>query len=232
MRTSFIAAFGVGLLSTSALAAGSTITNAINTRPELSQFQTALEKTGVINELKPNTRYTIFAPNDAAFAKLTDTEYPCLYSPQCTQEVAVILRNHIVPGEVLVSDAYRGAAVFSINKHHLHIAEARKGDYTVDGNNVVSQNQLVGNVLYVIDGVVADKDQLAGLKQLKAVPVAIAPVTTTKQTSSREFRYRPDGSPGAALESTTITRTTTMAPATGETVIVPTQTDSVIVPAR
>lgn len=230
-KLSLIAALSATLLATSALAANDTVTKAIDSRGELSQFQIALEKTGVINELQSGKRYTIFAPNDAAFAKLTDKDYPCLYSPQCTEEVAKILRNHIVADqEVLVSDASRGAAVYSINKHHIHVAEGRKGDYTVDGNNVISQNQLPGNVLYVIDGVIADKEQLAALKTVKAIPVALTPSTTTKQTSSREFRYRPDGSPGAAIESTTTTRTTTLEPTAGGTVVVPAGS-AVIVPA-
>lgn len=231
-KLSLVIALSTALLATSALAANDTVTKAIASRVELSQFQIALEKTGVINEIQSGKSYTIFAPSDAAFSKLTDREYPCLYSPQCTAEVAQILRNHIVAGqEVLVSDASRGAAVYSINKHHLHVAEGRKGDYTVDGNNVVSQNQLAGNVLYVIDGVIADKDQLAMLKTVKVVPVALTPSTTTKQTSSREFRYRPDGSPGAAIESTTVTRTTTLAPAAGGTIVAPAGS-TVIVPAR
>jgi uncharacterized surface protein with fasciclin (FAS1) repeats len=199
------ASAAVALAASSAFAGKETIEQALAGRPEVSQFYEALKQTGVINELG-NRSYTVFAPTNDAFNKLTAKEYPCLYSPQCTEKVADILRNHITEGEVLLSDAVRGSATFSIDKAHLRIHEPQKGRYTVDGHKVDSQNQLVGNVLYVIDGVIASNNELAELR--KAPVVATKPVTTTQETVTREYRYRENGAPAATVDSvTTIKRT-------------------------
>jgi len=204
---SLLAGVSMSFMAGAAHAENATIANALASRTEVSQFYTALQKTGVIDEI-PSGSVTVFAPNNAAFAKLTQREYPCLYSPQCTEEVAAILRNHIAPHEVHVKDAVRGAAVFSIDKTHLHLHEPQKGRYTVEGKKVLSQNQLVGSMLYIIDGVIADKDELADLREPPAPLVIPTPVTTTQETVTKEYRYRDNGAPAATVDSTTTIRRT------------------------
>ena len=212
VRTPILAGLVTGvvmsLFAVGAHADDSTVEAAIASRPELSQFNLALHKTGVINELN-GTNYTVFAPNNAAFAKLTKRKYPCLYSPECTDEVAEIVRNHIVPGEVHVSDSVRGDAVFSIDQTHLHVFEPHKGRYTVEGKKIVSQNQLAGNMLYVIDGVIADKDELSDLESLPPQPIVFnVPTTKTEETVTREYRYSPNGAPTGEIHGTTTTTVT------------------------
>ena len=67
---------------------------------DTSMFYQALQNTGVLNELSENRSYTIFAPTNAALAQITPQSYPCFYAVQCRPQIAVMMRNHIVPGHL------------------------------------------------------------------------------------------------------------------------------------
>jgi uncharacterized surface protein with fasciclin (FAS1) repeats len=145
-----------------AQANNSTVENALKSRPELSTFYNGLVSTGVLSELSEGQPYTVFAPTNEAFAKLDASHYPCFYAPQCKAQVADILRRHIVPGEKHLSDMNPEGGVysmFSIDKQHVVGGQPAKDQFTVDGQKVLSENQLLGGELYEINGVLAtDRD--------------------------------------------------------------------------
>jgi len=143
----------------SAQANNSRVEEALKNRPDLSVFYQGLINTGVINELKENTSYTVFAPTNAAFDKLPPDKYPCFYSTTCQHQAAEILRNHIVPGEKHLSDlgTHPGGimSLFAIDDEHIIASEPFKDQYEINGRKVISESQLLGGVLYRIDGVLA-----------------------------------------------------------------------------
>ncbi|MBV8939245.1 MAG: fasciclin domain-containing protein [Alphaproteobacteria bacterium] len=190
-------------------AANSSVIQALQGRPELSQFTHALEATGVINEMSDFGQYTVFAPVNEAFSRLTPAEYPCLYSDQCRQDIAVILRNHIVPGPVyLDNSAYLKGGVYGINHRFISLGQPFHDRFAVDGHPVLMQTQLLGGMLYEIDGVIANAQELAPLRQPRIV--AVMPATTESMTE-RTY-YAPSGRPDGVSESTTVTRTTAYPP--------------------
>ena len=151
-----------------AMARNTVVEDALRSRPDLSSFYQGLVSTGVINELQEGKSYTVFAPTNEAFARLSPAEYPCFYSVECRQDVAQVLRNHIVPGEKHVADLSEGNArqagimsLFSINDHHIIASEPYRGTYEVNGQAIVSENQLAGGVLYKVDGVLASQRDMA-----------------------------------------------------------------------
>jgi uncharacterized surface protein with fasciclin (FAS1) repeats len=161
--------FAAGLLAAPAQANNTVVENALKARPELSTFYQGLVSTGVISELKEGQSYTVFAPTNEAFARLSPEQYPCFYAPQCKGQVAQILRSHIVEGEKHIDDISlsdnRGKesggimSLFSLNNTHLIVSEPYKHNYTVDGKKIISQNQLLGAELYPVSGVlVSDRD--------------------------------------------------------------------------
>jgi len=145
-----------------AQANNSTVENALKNRPDLSVFYDNLQSTGVLSELKENQPYTVFAPTNDAFAGLPASHYPCFYSGECRAQAAEVLRKHIVPGEKHLADMNPQAGIyslFSIDNQHIIAGEPNKDKFTVDGKRVLSENQLLGGILYKIDGVmVSDKD--------------------------------------------------------------------------
>lgn len=165
------------LVAAPSFADNSRVNEALQRRPDLSTFYQGLVSTGVIHELKDNQSYTVFAPTNEAFAKLSADKYPCFYSSECKAQTADILRNHIVAGENHVRDinTTRSAAVslFSINDDHLIVSQPTKDGFAVDGKNIVSENQLAGGVLYKVDGVIATPRQLV---QFESPQVAVVRV--------------------------------------------------------
>jgi hypothetical protein len=52
-------------------------------------------------------------------------------------------------------------SLFSVDNQHLVGGESSKDKFTVDGRNVISENQLLGGELYKIDGVIASDQDMA-----------------------------------------------------------------------
>lgn len=188
--------------STPALANGA-ISDALKHRDNLSSFTDALIATGVLDELKPNRSYTIFAPTNEAFAKLNNQEYPCLQSTQCKAEVADILRNHIVPGQVTFTGPVKGA-VFSIDNTNLNLGTRNGEVRTVAGYNIVNRGQVLGGIICEIDGVIATAQELANVTAIKYQPVKVEHNIIERTTVDKVY-YAPDGTPDGMSKVTTYT---------------------------
>lgn len=147
--------------------ADSNIQEAIKRREDLSMFYQALVNTGVWDQLSSGS-FTVFAPTNEAFEKIPKDKYPCFYSPQCKDDVAAILQHHIIKGEVYVDTvAGRQGGIYTVDSRFLTISEVTKGRYSAGGNSITSTNMLGGDVLYKIDGVIADKEDLVMLRTAK-----------------------------------------------------------------
>ena len=181
------------------------IESALKERPELASFYEALLVTGVNHELKDGTSYTIFAPTNEAFAAISKEQYPCFYSEQCKTQIADVIRNHIVKGEQHVDDVVKQKGVlFSIDKRQISIGEPNPDKYTAEGQNIVRTNGLLGSMLYSIDGIIANQQELSAF---------VAPVSTT--VTQKVISYSPAGTvDGKTTVVQTTTTTTGPAPTT------------------
>lgn len=222
---------GTALFTNPAQARNEYIENALKNRPELSSFYQGLVNTGVINELNEGVSYTIFAPTNDALASLSEEKYPCFYSEQCKGEAADILRNHIVPQEVnFASPGAKG--VFSIDKTLIHLGKPARNSFTVDGHNVVRQQQMAGAVLYEIDGVIADAQELSNVSALKYVPMAVVEPQPAVNTTTEKVYYSPEGRPdGISTTTTTTTQTPAVIPVAPMNNLAPAAPPTVVVPA-
>jgi uncharacterized surface protein with fasciclin (FAS1) repeats len=163
--------FAVATTSLSvAIAKNPTVEDSLKRRDDLSVFYQALLDTGVADELQDGKDYTIFAPTNDAFEKITKEKYPCFYAPECKQEVAAILRNHIVEGAIFV-DRARTANLRSMNDQRvINIAQPHKNNYSISGKAITYTMSFTSGILYKIDGVIVDKMELSALTRI--------PVTT------------------------------------------------------
>lgn len=147
----------ISLLCATAFAGNSTVEDAIKDREELSKFYEALQKTGVLNELDEGTSYAVFAPTNEAFEKIYgNKKYPCFGHEECQQDFTEVIRNHFVPG---FYDLGRQNGLFAINNRQLTVGHPHRGHDSVDGNMVESVSQLVGSVIYEIDGVIMNENE-------------------------------------------------------------------------
>ncbi len=111
---------------------------------------TALQAAGLVETLKGEGPFTIFAPTDEAFAKLPAGTLEALLKDK--QRLVAVLTYHVVPGRVMASDVLKMTAAKTVQGGSLTI-HADKG-VSVDGANVVKTDIQAGNgVIHVIDAV-------------------------------------------------------------------------------
>lgn len=113
----------------------------------------AVKAAGLVETLQGKGPFTVFAPTDAAFAKLpAGTVESLLANPQ---KLASILTFHVVPGTVMAADIVKanGAKPTTVNGQSLDVV-VRDGHVLVNGANVVTADVVASNgVIHVIDTV-------------------------------------------------------------------------------
>ena len=100
--------------------------------------------------------FTIFAPNDAAFAKLPDGTLGTLLKPENKEKLQAILKLHVVSGKVMAADVKSGK-VPTLNGESIDV-EASADGVTVNGAKVIKTDIAGSNgVIHVIDTVILPK---------------------------------------------------------------------------
>lgn len=119
------------------------------------QFNTwlaAVGKAGLSEMLKGGV-YTVFAPTDAAFAKLPPGMLDALLNDQA--QLLDLLKNHIVPKKFQAGDVPLGK-VRSLTGQALDIKANRRHQMTVENAKVIVANILANNgIMHGIDRVIA-----------------------------------------------------------------------------
>jgi uncharacterized surface protein with fasciclin (FAS1) repeats len=111
----------------------------------------ALETTGLVETLKGDGPFTVFAPTDAAFGAFTDIELEAITSD--VDLLTRILTYHVVPGDVRAADVVNLSSAPTVNGKDLSIT-VEGGEVFVDGRRVAQTDLVVENgVIHVLDGV-------------------------------------------------------------------------------
>ena len=126
----------------------------VDTAVSAGQFKTlvkAVQEAGLVDTLKGAGPFTVFAPTDAAFAKLPAGTLEALL--QDKQKLAQILTYHVVPGKVTASQVKTGP-VKTVQGQSLRV-RAESGSVMVDNAKVTATDIMASNgVIHVIDTVV------------------------------------------------------------------------------
>ena len=121
-----------------------------------STLVTAVKAAGLVETLKGDGPFTVFAPTDAAFAKLPKGTVEALL--QDKEKLAAILTYHVVPGKVMAADVANITSATTANGQALSI-NADNGTVMVDNATVVQADiQCSNGVIHVIDTVVIPKE--------------------------------------------------------------------------
>jgi hypothetical protein len=105
MRTKH--AFAAALIGFAALPAWAADQDIVDTAVGAGDFTTlaaALEAADLVSTLKGEGPFTVFAPTDAAFAKLPAGTVDNLLKPENKQQLVDVLTYHVVPGKVMATD--------------------------------------------------------------------------------------------------------------------------------
>ncbi|WP_299966301.1 fasciclin domain-containing protein [uncultured Roseobacter sp.] len=154
-RTFISLTAGAALLGTTAFA-GDSAKDIVDTASEAGSFATLLtaaEAAGLVDTLKSDGPFTVFAPTDEAFAALPEGTVESLLEPENKEQLAAILTYHVVPGKVMSTDLSDGMTATTV----------QGGDLTVDLGDGVKINEASvtsadieasNGVIHVIDQVI------------------------------------------------------------------------------
>ncbi|MGM3305408.1 fasciclin domain-containing protein [Anabaena sp. WFMT] len=114
----------------------------------------ALEAAGLTEVLKGQGPFTVFAPTDAAFAKLPQDAVADLLKPENKEVLVKVLTYHVVPGKVLSSDLKSGQ-VTSVQGDPISVKiDPAKGVFVNDAQVTKADIPASNGVIHVIDNLI------------------------------------------------------------------------------
>jgi len=118
----------------------------------------ALKAADLVDTLKGQGPFTVFAPTDEAFAKLPAGTLNDLLKPENKQKLQRILSYHVVPGRVSSTDVVKLRTAKAVSGDIIDI-NANGGTVRVDNARVVKADIAASNgVIHVIDSVIIPHD--------------------------------------------------------------------------
>ncbi|WP_422019273.1 fasciclin domain-containing protein [Roseibium sp.] len=114
----------------------------------------AVQAADLVDTLKGDGPFTVFAPTDEAFAKLPAGTVEDLLKPENKDKLVAVLTYHVVPGKVMSSDiAGKKADVASVQGDTIAV-DATDGVKVDDANVVTADIETSNGVIHVIDSVI------------------------------------------------------------------------------
>jgi len=138
--------------SVAASQASQTITGIAASIGDFSTLTTALRLTGLDAALASGGPFTVFAPTDAAFAKLPAATLNALVANP--SQLADVLRYHVVSGQVLSTQLANGQVAPSLLPGRSLSVTLAPGSVRINASNVAAADvRAVNGVIHVIDTV-------------------------------------------------------------------------------
>ena len=140
------------------------IQNAVNSKDHTT-LVAAVKAAGLVETLQGPGPFTVFAPTNAAFAKLPAGTVDSLLKPQMKEKLVAVLTYHVLPGRLTVKDLWEasnkggGKAKFKTVEGEELTVEFKAQTLTIrdskgHASKVTVQNVLQSNgVIHVIDNV-------------------------------------------------------------------------------
>jgi uncharacterized surface protein with fasciclin (FAS1) repeats len=136
--------------------AAATDKNVVETALAAGQFKTltaAIDAAGLGETLKGPGPFTVFAPTDAAFAKLPAGTVENLLKPENRDKLAAILTYHVVPGRVTAAEVTQLDEAKTANGQKIDV-RASGGTVMVNNAKVITTDIPASNgIIHVIDTV-------------------------------------------------------------------------------
>jgi uncharacterized surface protein with fasciclin (FAS1) repeats len=114
----------------------------------------AVQAAGLVETLKGQGPFTVFAPTDEAFAKLPAGTVESLLKPENKEKLVAVLTYHVVPGKVMAADVVKltEAPTVQGSKPKVKVVD---GAVMIDNAKVVKTDIETSNgVIHVIDAVI------------------------------------------------------------------------------
>ena len=127
----------------------------VDTAVAADQFKTlvtAVKAAGLVETLRGEGPFTVFAPTDEAFKKVPKDTLDALLKDK--KALTSVLTYHVVPGKVMAADVVKLDSARTVQGKPLEIV-TKDGKVTVNGANVIKTDIVCKNgVIHVIDAVI------------------------------------------------------------------------------
>ena len=126
------------------------VADTIATKPELSTLNSLVIKAGLTDTLKGTGPFTVFAPTNAAFAKVPAKTMEDIGKDPA--KLKAVLTYHVMPGKVMAADVKNGNAK-TVNGANL--ALSKSGDFVTVEDGMVQTADLsaTNGVVHIVDSV-------------------------------------------------------------------------------
>ncbi|MCL4674452.1 MAG: fasciclin domain-containing protein [Pararhodobacter sp.] len=155
LRKFLMGAAATTMLAGAAIAQDAT-SDIVDTAVAAGDFTTlvaAVRAAGLVDTLKGEGPFTVFAPTDAAFAALPEGTVDTLLKPENKDQLVSILTYHVVPGAVMSSDLTEGMSAATVQGGE--VTFTLDGGAKVNDANITTADIAASNgVIHVIDAVI------------------------------------------------------------------------------
>jgi len=158
IRRTFLALTATAVMAGPAFAGGHA-KDIVDTAVAAGSFSTlvaAVEAAGLVETLKGEGPFTVFAPTDDAFATLPEGTVENLLKPENKDQLVAVLTYHVVPGKVMSTDLSEGLMAATVQGQEVTIT--LEGGAKVDGAAISAADiEATNGVIHVIDAVILPK---------------------------------------------------------------------------
>lgn len=153
-RRTFVALATAAMLTTPAFAGDSK--DIVDTAAGAGTFNTlvaAVTAADLVDTLKSEGPFTVFAPTDEAFAALPEGTVDDLLKPENKEQLISVLTYHVVPGKVMSGDLSNGMEAATVQGSNVTIM-TEDGVKVNEASVVTADIEASNGVIHVIDAVI------------------------------------------------------------------------------
>lgn len=150
---SIICAIAMGVFSGSAFANSGDIVDTAASNDKFSTLVAAVKAADLVDTLKSDGPFTVFAPTNEAFAALPAGTVEELLKPENKDQLIAVLTNHVVPGIVMSGDLKDDMTATTAQGSNITI-ERYMGVMVNDAYIVTADISTSNGVIHVIDKVI------------------------------------------------------------------------------
>lgn len=153
IRRTFLALTTVAAFAMPAFSQDKDIVDSAVAAGSFNTLAAALTAAGLVETLKGEGPFTVFAPTDAAFAALPAGTVEDLLKPENKDKLVAVLTYHVVAGKVMSTDLTEGMTAPTVQGSDITIT--LEGGPKVNGAVISAADIVASNgVIHVIDSVI------------------------------------------------------------------------------
>ena len=153
LRKTVLAAAFTAALTPAAFAANQDIVDIAAGAGDFTTLVAAVEAADLVDVLKSDGPFTVFAPTDAAFAALPEGTVENLLKPENKDQLIAVLTYHVVPGKVMSTDLVDDMKATTVQGSEITI-DLDNGVMIDNASVVTADIEAENGVIHVIDAVI------------------------------------------------------------------------------